>query len=100
MNEYDKKQHGLVKRTRSSGHQSWYFTYGFHGRWRWYKIGPASMSVTEARKIAAKLRVAVSEARDPAAERRAERGEGTFAEVAQRYLGERAMKKNKSWRQA
>jgi hypothetical protein len=97
MWQHDKRQPGLKKRTRSSGHQSWYFLYFFHGRQRFFRVGPGSMTVTEARKIAAKLRVAVSEGRDPAAERRAERGNATFAEVAQRYLDEHAKKENKSW---
>jgi integrase len=37
---------------------------------------------------------------DPAAEKRAERGAGTFAEIATRYLEEYAKKRNKSWQQA
>ena len=38
--------------------------------------------------------------KDPAAERRAERGAGTFAEMASRYVEEYAKKRNKSWQQA
>jgi integrase len=38
--------------------------------------------------------------RDPAAEKRAARSVGTFAELAERYREEYARKKNKSWQQA
>jgi hypothetical protein len=38
--------------------------------------------------------------RDPAAEKRAARSAGTFAELAERYREEYARKKNKSWQQA
>src|SRR5262249_32013994 len=37
---------------------------------------------------------------DPLAERDAERGRGTFSEVAARYVEEHAKRTNKSWRQA
>jgi integrase len=43
--------------------------------------------------------LAAAEGKDPAAERRAERGAGTFEELASRYL-EHAKRKNKSWKQA
>jgi len=41
----------------------------------------------------------VIQGKDPAAERRAARGTGTFAEIANRYVEEYAQKKNKSWKQ-
>jgi integrase len=47
-----------------------------------------------------KIRLAVAEGKDPVAERQAERGAGTFAELADRYLAEHAKKKNKSWKQS
>ena len=50
--------------------------------------------------MAAKLRLAVAEGKDPLAERRAERGRGTFEEVHERYLEQHAKKRNKSWQQA
>jgi hypothetical protein len=56
--------------------------------------------LTEARRLAGKLMVQVAEGRDPAAERKADRGSGTtFEELAKRYRTH-AMKKNKSWQQA
>ena len=42
----------------------------------------------------------VAEGKDPAAERKAERGKGTFEELASRYVNEWARKENKTWRQA
>ena len=42
----------------------------------------------------------VARGKDPAAEKRAERGAGTFADLAQRYVERYAKKRNKSWRQA
>ena len=50
--------------------------------------------------MAAKLRLAVAEGKDPLAERRAERGRGTFEEVHARYLETYAKKRNRSWKQA
>jgi hypothetical protein len=44
--------------------------------------------------------LAVARGKDPAAEKKAERGSGTFADLHQRYLEEHAKKRNKSWRQA
>ena len=44
--------------------------------------------------------LAVARGKDPAAEKRAERGAGTFAELAARYVESYAKKRNKSWRQA
>ena len=42
----------------------------------------------------------VIEGKDPAAEKKAERGGSTFAELAQAYVERYATKKNKSWSQA
>jgi integrase len=44
--------------------------------------------------------LAVARGQDPAADRKAERSAGTFAELADRYLAEYARKRNKSWAQA
>jgi integrase len=97
-NAYDDRCPGLMLRTRPSGHQSYYFVYNFRGRTRWYHIGQINRS--EARKIAAELRLAVVQGRDPAADRKAERRAGTFGELAARYVSEWAKRRNKSWQQA
>jgi integrase len=70
------------------------------GKPRWYHIGDAAIGVDAARKIAAEVMVEVARGKDPVADRMAERGTGTFGELAARYVEEYAKKKNKSWRQA
>ena len=44
--------------------------------------------------------MAVAEGKDPQADKRAERGAGTFADLAARYVEQYAKRKNKSWAQA
>src|SRR5262245_9020189 len=98
MNKYDKRQPGLMLRKRPSGHQSYYFVYNHRGRTRWFRIGV--IGLTQARKIAAKLRYEVAEGKDPQAEKLAQRSAGTFAELYERYVNEWAKRHNKSWQQA
>src|SRR5215831_7548653 len=99
MNKNDKRQPGLVLRTRPSGHKSYYFVYNFRGRTRWYRIG--QVGLTDARRLAAELHAQVLvERRDPQAEKLADRTAGTFAELHARYVEEWAKRRNKSWRQA
>jgi hypothetical protein len=70
----------------------------FNGRSRSAVIGAAdAIALADARKLAAELMLEVIRGKDPAAERRAARGAGTFAEMANRYVEEYAKKKNKSW---
>jgi integrase len=98
FNVWDSKERGLVLRVQPSGTKSYKLVYSYRGRPRWYHIG--SVPLGDARRIAAKIRLAVAEGKDPVAERKAERGSGTFAELAQRYVDEYAKRKNKSWEQA
>jgi integrase len=98
---WDGKQRGLALAVRPNNRRSWKCIYSVRGRVRWYTIGPADViSLAEARKRAAKIRVAVADGKDPQAEKRAERGVGTFAELARRYVEEYAKGRNKSWAQA
>jgi integrase len=97
-NYWDAKERGLVLRVQPSGTRSFKIVYSFRGRPRWYHIGEVPLG--DARRIAAKIRLDVAEGRDPVALRKAERGSGTFAELAQRYVDEYAKRKNKSWEQA
>jgi integrase len=98
FNLWDTKERGLLLRVQPSGHRAFKFVYSHRGRPRWYHIGTIGLS--DARKIAAKVRLDVVYGKDPVAERQAERGSGTFAEVYARYLAEHAKKRNKSWEQA
>jgi integrase len=98
---WDTQQHGLVLRVRESGNKSWYAVYSRHGRPRWMSIGPANaIALSDARMLAAEAMLAVARGKDPAAERKTERGSGTFVELAAKYIGQHAKKHNKSWQQA
>jgi integrase len=97
---WDSKQHGLVFALQPSGHRAWKVVYS-RGRPRWYHIGDAqAIGLADARKLASRVMFQVAEGADPHADRIAERGKGTFEELAARYLNEHAKKKNRSWRQA
>jgi integrase len=98
FNVWDVKTQGLVLRVHSSGRRCFKFCYSIRGRPRWYHIGLVDLK--EARRRAAKLRHQVEEGADPAAERQAERGSGTFADLHSRYVSEHAKLRNKSWRAA
>jgi integrase len=84
----------------SETHRSYLAIYSRLGRARWLTIGDVrGIDLAQARKLARQIMHAVSEGRDPAAERKAERVAGTFEELAQRYVDEWAIKRNKSWKQ-
>jgi integrase len=97
---WDTRQPGLAIVVQPSGHRAFKFVYSLHGRPRWYTIGNATIPVAEARKLAGRVMLKVIEGKDPAAEKKAERGGATFAELAQAYVERYAKKKNKSWKQA
>ena len=97
---WDTRAPNLALRTQTTGHKSWVVVYARQGRSRWLTLGPATAIPLEtARIMAAETMLAVAKGQDPAAERKAERGSGTFADLAARYL-EHAKKHNKSWPQA
>jgi integrase len=96
INVWDVRERGLVLRVHPTGRRAFKFVYSRQGRPRWYHIGEVPLG--DARRIAAKVKLAVAEGKDPAAERKAERGAGTFGELADRYLEQYAKKNNKSWR--
>jgi integrase len=98
---WDSYQRGLALQVQPTGYRAYKLIYRFHNLPRWYHIGAAdAIGLADARRIAAELMLEVIRGKDPAAEKRAVRGAGTFAEVAQRYVEEHAKKKNKSWQQA
>jgi integrase len=97
---WDTKQHGLVFALQPSGHRAWKTVYSMHGRPRWCHLADANaIGLADARKLASRIMFQVAEGKDPVADRVAERGHGTFAELAERYLNEYAKKHNKSWKQ-
>src|SRR5262249_11386839 len=99
---WDTLQRGLALAVQPSGHRAWKCVYSLRGRGaRWYTIGNArAITLADARRLSAKIMVAVAEGGDPHADRLALRGRGSFAQVAERYVEEHARKRNKSWRQA
>ncbi len=98
---WDTKQAGLALAVQPTGQRSFKVIYSFHGRPRWLTLGDTrAIGLADARTFAAEALLAVRKGNDPAAERRALRHRGTFAEVAERYVEEYAKKNNKSWKQA
>ncbi len=76
---WDSHQRGLAVVVQPTGHKAWKCVYPFHGRPRWYHIGnAAAIDLADARKLASRVMFKVAEGNDPAAERKAERGKGTF----------------------
>src|SRR6516165_9297222 len=97
---WDDRQHGLAIRVQPTGSKSWYVVYSLRGRVRWYHLSNANaLGLADARKLAAEVMLDVIRGKDPAAEKRAERGGGTFAELAERYVEQYAKRHNKSWKQ-
>jgi integrase len=95
INVWDEKERGLVLRVHPTGRRSFKYVYSRRGRPRWYHLGDVGLA--DARRMAVKIKLAVAEGKDPAAERKAERGAGTFAELAERYVEQYAKRNNKSW---
>jgi integrase len=97
---WDALQHGLALRVQPTGAKAWMVIYSRQGRPRWLHLGNANdIGLARARTMAAEAMLAVANGKDPAAEKKAERGVGTFADLHQRYLEGHAKKRNKSWRQ-
>ncbi len=98
---WDDLQRGLALRVQPTGSKAWKCVYSRHGRPRWLHLGDANaIGLADARTLAAEAMLAVARGKDPAAEKRAERGAGTFTELHERYLEQHAKKHNKSWPQA
>jgi integrase len=98
---WDELQHGLALRIQPTGKRSWNAIYSRHGRPRWLHLGDASaIALSDARRLAAKAMLAVAEGNDPAADKKAERSAGTFADLASKYVELHAKRHNKSWQQA
>src|SRR5215831_12541836 len=97
---WDTHQRGLAIRTQPSGSKAWMCVYSYRGRPRWYHLGDANaIGLAAARKLTAEVMLDVIRGKDPAAEKRAERGAGTAAELAERYVEQYAKRHNKSWAQ-
>jgi integrase len=98
---WDELQRGLALRVQPTGARAWVVVYSRRGRARWLTLGAAdAIGLAAARTLAAEAMLAVARGQDPAAEKRAERSAGTFAELAGKYVELHAKKHNKSWQQA
>jgi integrase len=98
---WDTLQRGLAIRVQPTGARAWKVIYSYHGRPRWLHIGDAgAIGLADARMLAAEAMLAVARGKDPAAEKRAERGAGTFADLAATYVERYAKRRNKSWAQS
>jgi integrase len=94
---WDTTTRGLVIRVHSSS-MTWKVVYSRNGRPRWYHIGNVStIPLTDARTMACRIMLRVGAGEDPQAERRAERGAGTFEDLAARHANYAKKKGNKSW---
>jgi integrase len=95
---WDTHQRGLALRVQGEA-KAWVVVYSRFGRSRWLTLGKAdAIGLSDARMLAAKAMLAVAQGHDPAAEKKAERGAGTFAELASKYVEQHAKRHNKSWR--
>ena len=91
---------GLALSVRPTGKRAWKVIYCFSGKPVWLTLGDArTIGLASARHRAQRIMLDVADGKDPAAERRAERDAGTFADLASQYLELYAKKHNKSWRQ-
>jgi integrase len=98
---WDTKQRGLALQVRPTGHRAFKVVYSFHNRVRWLHLADATaINLDQARERANEVMYAVTKGKDPQAEKKAQRGTGTFAELADRYREEYAKENNKSWKQA
>jgi integrase len=98
---WDTHQRGLALRVQPTGSKSFVAVYSRHGRPRWLHLGKAdAIALSDARTMAAEAMLAVAKGGDPAAEKKAERGAGTFADLASKYVEQYAKKHNRSWPQA
>jgi integrase len=100
---WDTYQRGLVLRVQPdpSTRRSWKYYYSSHGRPRWLHLGDAdAIGLGNARTLAAEAALKVARGKDPAAEKKAARNAGTFAELAEQYVETHAKQRNKSWKQA
>jgi integrase len=98
---WDTHQRGLAVRVQPTGARAWKCIYSRHGRPRWLHLGDAAaIGLADARMLAGEAMLAVARGKDPAADKRAERGAGAFAELAELYLEQYAKRRNKSWAQA
>ena len=92
---WDSELKGFGIRVKISGIRTYFVNYrNAHGRMRRISIGRyGTIAPSKARRRALKILGEVSDGGDPAAERRAARGEATFRDLAEEYIERRARQK-------
>jgi Arm DNA-binding domain len=84
---WDSRQRGLALMIQPTGHKAWKCVYSRNGAPRWLHLGTAAaIGLADARRLAARAMLEAAEGKDPVADRRAQRTQGAFEELAERYL--------------
>jgi len=95
---YDSTANGLAMLVTPNGHRAFYYARRIDGRYHRIKIGDyPDTTIEQARRQTAKLAGQVVEGKNPAEQRRAKRGEMTFADLFSHYLEHHAKPKKKTW---
>jgi integrase len=99
-NYWDTQCRGLCLRVLPSGKKSFAYVYGFRGRSRWYTLKDVTHLKAARDMVDGDLRPKVSQGKDPAAEKKADRNAGSFGDLAQRYFEDYAKRETKTWQTA
>jgi integrase len=92
---------GLVLRVTSNGTKTWVFRYVSPSSGRQTKLSLGSypaLGLSAAKDRAQRLAIEVRDGHDPAAQRRADKAAGTFAELAADYMRDRKLRNDRSGR--
>jgi integrase len=95
---WDERTHGLGLRVSQGGKRAWTVFYRIGGRMRRLTLGPyPSLSLADARRLAATSLGEVHHGKDPATAKREARAAETFEELAELYLERHAKVEKRSW---
>lgn len=95
---YDVQSDGLAIQITPAGIKTFYLAKRIEGRYRKIRIGNfPDVTVTQARKQAAKLNGQIADGKNPADERRQTRAATTFGELFETYLTKYAKQRKRTW---
>jgi integrase len=93
---WDENQSGLVLRVTPRGTKTWLVVYRQHGHRRRFTLGRfPQLGVADARQLARQRLGDVAGGMDPAGERAARKAELTFAQLAELYIEQHALVRNR-----